>query len=111
MIERIDIENLLDKLGVSIKFSGYKYIVEAVLLKNKIGDSPFRIMTLYEVIARKHNSTYSRVERAIRYVYESNKQKIDEYFKLNYKMSNGILIEAIHREVLRMKSEDISYTN
>ena len=68
-ITEIYIFNLLDELGAPCRFSGREYILEAtqyVLIHGKVNFSK----ELYPHIAKKFDSTPSRVERDIRVIIE-----------------------------------------
>ncbi|MCC8192301.1 MAG: sporulation initiation factor Spo0A C-terminal domain-containing protein [Ruminococcus sp.] len=70
--------NLILQLGISEKLKGYHYLREAILLS--INDSQMLesvTKVLYPTVAKKFNTTSSRVERAIRYAIETAWDKGD----------------------------------
>ncbi|MCD8328838.1 MAG: sporulation initiation factor Spo0A C-terminal domain-containing protein [Ruminococcus sp.] len=63
--------NFILKLGVPEKLKGYHYLREAILLlinDSQMLESVTKI--LYPAVAKKFNTTSSRVERSIRYAIE-----------------------------------------
>lgn len=100
-MDKIEIENILDEIGVPLNLRGYKYVIEAVMQINK---NPFKLMgEIYSDIAKKFNTSTTRVERAIRHTYENNKNDIVKYFNLKCKLNNGIFVTAIERKIRRNK--------
>ncbi|MCD7728149.1 MAG: sporulation initiation factor Spo0A C-terminal domain-containing protein [Ruminococcus sp.] len=70
--------NFIRQLGISEKLKGYHYLREAILLS--INDTQMLesvTKDLYPTVAKKFNTTYSRVERAIRYAIETAWEKGD----------------------------------
>ena len=94
---------LLKYIGVPQGISGYDYIKESVLLG--LSDHAYLhniVNGLYSIIAQKHNSTYSKVERSIRHAVHicmANIDKDDEYVYIfgnpKNKMSNSNFISAV----------------
>lgn len=93
---RYIVEKILDELGVKISLKGYKYWVTAV--KMKLQNEYETMIQLYIDVARKHKTTASKAERAMRHAYEDLRPKIKEYFNLNYNINNGIFLECLTRE-------------
>lgn len=79
-MDRARIENALLEMGIPAGVYGFKYIIEAVLL---IDTEQYRntkiVSVLYPTIAKKCNSTSSRVERAIRHAFEIARSSKDNY--------------------------------
>ena len=98
-MEKIKIENILDKIGIEIDLIGYKYWTTAVELYMK--KDRVKMSELYFRIAQKYNTTSVRVERALRHAHEKHEEKIIEYFNVDYKMTNKKVLELIAREVGR----------
>lgn len=76
------IERMLRRLGVPAQIKGYGYLVEAISLMYD-DDTYKRAITkrLYPDIAKKNNTTASRVERNIRHAVEIGMDRGDyEYF-------------------------------
>lgn len=61
---------ILCELGVPTHISGYHFLKEALLIRMTSDDIFFNIGTIYTDIGKKFNTTYSRVERAIRHAIE-----------------------------------------
>lgn len=65
------ITNIMQIVGIPAKLKGYQYIREAILLSIEQDDPSSKITKdIYPEIAKKFNSTSSRVERAIRHALE-----------------------------------------
>ncbi len=70
--------NFILQLGIPANLKGYHYLREAILLS--INDSQMLesvTKLLYPAVAKKFNTTSSRVERAIRYAIETAWDKGD----------------------------------
>lgn len=63
-----EIKNLLSKLGVSPKYTGYKYIIDASLTMNNMLKKNERIIEceVFKQSADKFNTTFTAVEKNIR---------------------------------------------
>ena len=96
-----NVTKVLNELGVHINVNGYSYLIEAVILKNK--KPHISTMEIYEEIAKKHRSTVWAVERSIRWSVSQLQDKAQKYFKLNYKLTNTIMIQAIEEKARRMR--------
>lgn len=76
--------NCLNELGITFNLIGREYLETAILMvleKGKVSVTK----ELYPVIAEKHNTTASRVERAIRHSIEvcvdnTDPETIEKYF-------------------------------
>lgn len=81
------ISNTLTKIGIPASLTGYKYLITAV--KEVIEDDAMLegiTKVLYPSIAKKHNSTPQRVEKAIRHAIEvAWSQNNDSKFKNEFK--------------------------
>lgn len=77
--KQINIENILKKLYVNPKLLGYTYLKEAIEMC-LINPNLFQEITktLYPSIAKKYETTGTKVERAIRHAIEASWNKIDE---------------------------------
>jgi two-component system, response regulator, stage 0 sporulation protein A len=77
-MERIKIVNYLDSMGFKHANKGFGYLIDAIVLaaeNPEILDAVCK--ELYPAVAELHNTTASRVERAIRHAIEtSNAGKI-----------------------------------
>ena len=66
-----DVTNIIHEIGVPAHIKGYQYLRDAIILS--VGDMEMLnsiTKILYPTIAKKHQTTSSRVERAIRYAIE-----------------------------------------
>lgn len=88
-----DVTNIIHEIGVPAHIKGYQYLRDAIILS--VGDMEMLnsiTKILYPTIAKKHQTTPSRVERAIRHAIEvawsrGKMDTIDELF--GYTVSNG----------------------
>lgn len=98
------IEDLLDELNISADNLGYKYWITAVEIKLKCQEETMGNLCID--IAKKHESTPSCVERAMRYAHTENKDRIKTYFKIDYKITNKRLLALLVREIERKNKEE-----
>lgn len=106
MEEKI-IKEILLEVGVPIHYLGFKYAT--TLVKHVLTEDVTKITVLYSIVARKHKSTASKVERAIRSALE--KSKANEYFNIGHKIRNKEFIELVKfkaLEKLSVKQEILS---
>lgn len=112
-----DITNIIHEVGVPAHIKGYQYLREAILMVVKDVDLLSGITKeLYPGIAKKFNTTPSRVERAIRHAIEVawSRGRIETINKLfgytihdeKGKPTNGEFI-AMVADKLRMQSRNI----
>lgn len=81
----------LIQLGLSPAYKGYDAIVEAVELLSQHKDT--KITAIYTLVAKKLDSTYSRVERNIRHAVEVILDRAND--ELLYKIFGyGVLVEG-----------------
>ena len=59
-------ENLLLEIGANPSLKGFEYIVDAIQELQQRPCLKYHMMTLYEIVAEKHNCKRENVERAIR---------------------------------------------
>ena len=65
-MENINLRMLLLKIGISSNIKGFHYIIDAVnFIKNQ--QIHTNMTTVYEKLAKKHNTNYCSIERAIRH--------------------------------------------
>ncbi len=89
----MDVTNIIHEIGVPAHIKGYQYLRDAIMMS--VGDSEMLnsiTKILYPSIAKQHNTTPSRVERAIRHAIEvawtrGKVDTIDELF--GYTVNNG----------------------
>ena len=88
-----DVTDMIHEIGVPAHIKGYQYLRDAIIMSVKDMDMLNSITKiLYPTIAKKHQTTSSRVERAIRHAIEvawsrGKMDTIDELF--GYTVSNG----------------------
>ena len=88
-----DVTNIIHEIGVPAHIKGYQYLRDAIILSvNDMEMLNSITKILYPTIAKKHQTTPSRVERAIRHAIEvawsrGKMDTIDELF--GYTVSNG----------------------
>ncbi|HHX55082.1 MAG TPA: sporulation transcription factor Spo0A [Clostridiales bacterium] len=88
-----DVTNIIHEIGVPAHIKGYQYLRDAIMMSvtdSEMLNSITKI--LYPSIAKKHKTTASRVERAIRHAIEvawsrGKMDTIDELF--GYTVNNG----------------------
>lgn len=88
-----DVTNIIHEIGVPAHIKGYQYLRDAIMMSvndTEMLNSITKI--LYPTIAKRHKTTPSRVERAIRHAIEvawsrGKMDTIDELF--GYTVSNG----------------------
>ena len=88
-----DVTDIIHEIGVPAHIKGYQYLRDAIMMSvddSEMLDSITKI--LYPSIAKQHNTTPSRVERAIRHAIEvawsrGKVDTIDELF--GYTVHNG----------------------
>ena len=88
-----DVTNIIHEIGVPAHIKGYQYLRDAIILSvNDMEMLGAVTKILYPAIAKKHNTTSSRVERAIRHAIEvawsrGRIETIDELF--GYTINEG----------------------
>lgn len=109
MEEKI-IKEILLNLEIPISLLGFKYI--KTLVTYLLNEDTYQITKIYSTIARKHKTTGSRVERAIRHALTAS--KANQYFNIEHKITNKEFIELIKNETLEklsVKQENMSENN
>ena len=88
-----NVTDIIHEIGIPAHIKGYQYLREAILLSIKDNDIINSITkVLYPTIAKKFQTTSSRVERAIRHAIEvawnrGNTETLNDLF--GYTVSNG----------------------
>ena len=93
------LEDILDKLQIKINLFGYKYWITAVELYFK--DNTVGMWKICKEIAKKYNTTPSRVDRALRHARERKEEIIQRYFNVNYDIDNSAFLALLAREMER----------
>lgn len=89
----VDVTSIIHEIGVPAHIKGYQYLRDAIMMSVDDGEMLNSITKLlYPSIAKRHKTTPSRVERAIRHAIEvawsrGKMDTIDELF--GYTVSNG----------------------
>ena len=88
-----DVTQILHEIGIPAHIKGYQYLRDAIILSvNDMEMLNSITKILYPTIAKKHQTTSSRVERAIRHAIEVawSRGKLDTLDELfGYTVSNG----------------------
>ena len=103
---------LLRDIGVSVRMIGYKYLKAAIILAISDSDSLTSVTKyIYPVIASKHGSSPSNVERNIRYAIESswNKRKVDKYLAVQNELFANRDKKPTNSEFINVCAERILY--
>ena len=94
------IEDLLDELNIPADNLGYKYWITAI--QQKLNDEDrYYMENLYIDIGKIHGNTRGGVERAMRHAYETSRDKIKTYFKVEYEITNRRFLALLIREIER----------
>lgn len=112
--EKIKIETiakqLLKDIGIKLHHLGFKYWVTAMYITLDIefnNRESLRMMELYYMVARKHSTTATKVERAMRYAYATIDLK--QYFKVSYTINNTALLFLLKEAVKEQYIENNLY--
>lgn len=95
------LENILDELGIPLNLLGCKYWITATKLK--LEDANIQIGQVYRIVAKRHETTPTRAERALRHSFENKKDFIRKYFGVNCNINNSMLLALLAREMRRTK--------
>jgi len=93
-------KQLLKEIGIKVHISGFRYWSTALIImeENEMTQSnKISIMELYNCIARKHKTTRTRVERAMRYAY--SELNLKQQFNVNYHINNTALLFLLKEEI------------
>ena len=105
------ITEIIHQIGVPAHIKGYHYLREAIILSIKNSDIINSVTKLlYPTVAKKHNTTASRVERAIRHAIEvawdrGNIDVLDSYFGYTIQNERG---KPTNSEFIAMISDHLS---
>lgn len=99
-------KQLLKDIGIKLHHLGFKYWITAISITLDIefnNRESLKMMELYYMVARKHRTTASKAERAMRYAYATIDLK--QYFKVSYTINNTALLfllkEAVKEKYIR----------
>ena len=104
-------KKILKQIGIPINFKGFHYLQTLIAMNiNKCFD-----MNEYKIVAARHHTTAIRVERAIRYICDTQQEKLQKYFETDYRITNSVLYELLREKVLEeieefnMKQENLTH--
>ncbi len=108
-------KQILRDMGIKIHHLGFKYWITAIYitLDIELSNKPnLRMMELYYMISKKHRTTVSRVERAMRYAYETTTIDLKQYFNVTYTINNTallfLLVEAVKDKLYIQSNTEIN---
>ena len=90
-----DVTDMIHEIGVPAHIKGYQYLREAIMMSVRDGEMLNSITKiLYPTIAKKYQTTSSRVERAIRHAIEvawsrGNMETLDSLFGYTISIGKG----------------------
>lgn len=88
-----DVTRLLHEIGIPAHIKGYQYLRDAIEISVEEEEMLISVTkVLYPAIAKRHNTTSSRVERAIRHAIEVawSRGRLDTIHDIfGYTVSNG----------------------
>lgn len=90
-----DVTDMIHEIGVPAHIKGYQYLREAIMMSVRDGEMLNSITKiLYPTIAKKYQTTSSRVERAIRHAIEvawsrGNMETLDSLFGYTISVGKG----------------------
>ena len=97
-----DVRVLIRSMGITSKYKGYRYIVEAVLLTLERQDTGYKITKdIYPVIARKYHTNINNIEHNIRTVVDTcwtkRRQELERVagYSLSHKPSNMEFVDIL----------------
>ena len=90
------VKKILKQIGIQINFKGFHYLQTLIAVSiNKDFN-----MNEYKIVAARHHTTAISVERAIRYICDTQQEKLQKYFETDYKITNSVLYELLREKVL-----------
>ena len=93
-------EEVLNSIGLNIKFKGYRYWILAVLIKLK--HSNYRLENIYKILAEKYKISKTTISSAMNNIVEiADNSIIQDYFKVSYKVTPSSLLELVSKKVER----------
>lgn len=101
-IGRISVENFLKNQELPTHLKGFKFLASAIILISQNIEKDINITDLYKEIGKKHNATYSKVERDIRYLFSYSKFNINGK-RLTNKYAITYLTTSYLENILRIE--------
>lgn len=104
-------KDVLIKMGMPVSIRGFKYIPDFMELFDA-GYEDAKITGLYADVAKKHNTTGSRVERSIRHAFEGvvakgSRELVERYLSFD-NTTNSALLKLLY---YRLKQEEKEESN
>ena len=103
--KEIEIKNIAKQkvkdIGIKIQLLGFKYWVTATtiaVLSDFESDDNLKMMDVYSIVAKKHKTTPSKVEKALRYAYADI--DLNMYFNVSYHINNTALLFLLKDAVI-----------
>lgn len=93
-----EIKSILKSMEIKPHLRGYRYWITAV--SYAIKNPEYKMGKLYEFVAKRHKTTVSKAEKALRYSQELSKSK--EVFDVNYKLNNSSFLALFVEELNSM---------
>lgn len=103
---KLTAKQLLKDIGIKIHFLGFKYWITALVISlkhDKEAKENLTMMALYSLVAKKHRTTASKTERAMRYAY--SELDLQNYFNVSYSINNTALLFLLKEKVLEKDYE------
>lgn len=89
-----EIKQKLIELGFKVNTKGFLYWIEAIEYAKKRRDK-YKMGDVYDYIAKKHNDTYMRVEKAMRFSRTPANNNIQQEFHYYLKVDNRTFLNLI----------------
>lgn len=100
------IKKTFNELGIQINWLGYKMWLTAakIICENE----NLQMEEVYYEVAKKHKSTKSKTERAMRYsIGMVGQKKLQDFFKVNYKITCASFLKLLHESILTFMEQEI----
>lgn len=106
---------IVRQLGITSKYKGYYYLIEAVRIKAELADQPVEITKdIYPEVARKYNTSETCIEHGIRKVSHVLWEKHRTEFEgmsdvpLDFAPTNSVMVDilAFHVRNKSQKSQE-----
>ena len=89
------IKSILKAMEIKPHLKGHRYWITAISYALKNND--YKMGELYQFVAKRHKTTISKAEKALRYSQENSKAK--EIFDVNYKLNNSSFLALFIEEL------------
>lgn len=95
-----EIKKELLELGFKVNSIGIVYWIEAIEYVKENSLAAWETMAIYAFIAKRYNSSISRVERAMRFAIEPAIKNIQKRYKYYYKINTSNFLSLIRFQQL-----------